>query len=97
MLAHPPPCTCPRTLPQDEKVTKDRAFNGFGTNYENSPEPIYGAQFLPRKLKIATTVPGDNSVDLFTNDVGVIVIMNEDCKTVKVRHTRKHMGARAHT
>lgn len=27
-------------------------------------------QFLPRKFKVATTVPGDNSVDIFTNDIG---------------------------
>ncbi|KAG2431977.1 hypothetical protein HYH02_013193 [Chlamydomonas schloesseri] len=68
---------------EDPKVTADRAFNGFGTNFENSPEPIYGAQFLPRKFKIATTVPGDNSVDLFTQDVGVVVIMDETGKEVK--------------
>ena len=41
-------------------------------------EPIYGATFLPRKFKIATTVPGDNSVDLYTNDVGVIPIVADD-------------------
>eukprot|EP00199_Chlamydomonas_sp_CCMP681_P001144 CAMPEP_0119104240 /NCGR_PEP_ID=MMETSP1180-20130426/2497_1 /TAXON_ID=3052 ORGANISM="Chlamydomonas cf sp, Strain CCMP681" /NCGR_SAMPLE_ID=MMETSP1180 /ASSEMBLY_ACC=CAM_ASM_000741 /LENGTH=693 /DNA_ID=CAMNT_0007088937 /DNA_START=41 /DNA_END=2122 /DNA_ORIENTATION=- len=62
---------------EDPKVATDRAFNGFGTNFENSPEPIYGAQFLPRKFKVAVTVPGDNSVDLFTNDLGIIVITNE--------------------
>ncbi|GIL79238.1 hypothetical protein Vretifemale_8625 [Volvox reticuliferus] len=62
---------------EDPKVTADRAFNGYGTNFENSPEPIYGAQFLPRKFKIAVTVPGDNSVDLFTNDLGVIVISDD--------------------
>eukprot|EP00873_Tetraselmis_striata_P028760 jgi/Tetstr1/449024/TSEL_036249.t1 len=56
------------------RVTADRNFNGFGTNFENSAEPIYGTQFLPRKFKVAVTVPGDNSVDLFTNDVGVIVV-----------------------
>jgi sulfite reductase (ferredoxin) len=38
-------------------------------------EPIYGATFLPRKFKIAVTAPGDNSVDLYTNDVGVIPIV----------------------
>lgn len=43
---------------QDPKVTADRAFNGYGTNYTNSPEPIYGTQFLPRKFKVAVTVPG---------------------------------------
>jgi len=61
---------------ENPKVTADRAFNGFGTNFENSPEPIYGTQFLPRKFKIGVTVPGDNSVDLFTNDLGVICIFN---------------------
>jgi hypothetical protein len=29
---------------QSPKVTADRAFNGYGTNYENSAEPIYGTQ-----------------------------------------------------
>lgn len=69
------PCCC--CLPQNPKVTADRAFNGFGTNFPNSPEPIYGTQFLPRKFKVAVTVPGDNSVDIFTNDIGVVVITNE--------------------
>ena len=48
--------------------------NPHGTNFEGSPEPIYGNVFLPRKFKIAITVPGDNSVDLFTNDLGLVVI-----------------------
>ncbi len=41
-------------------------------------EPIYGATFLPRKFKIAVTPPGDNSVDIYTNDVGVIPIVAAD-------------------
>eukprot|EP00798_Chlamydomonas_sp_ICE-L_P017951 gene17951-24355_t len=68
---------------EEPKVTEDRAFNKFGTNFENSPEPIYGTQFLPRKFKIAVTVPGDNSVDLFTNDIGIVVIMDDANKEVK--------------
>lgn len=67
---------------QSPKVTKDRAFNGFGTNFEGSPEPLYGSVFLPRKFKVAITVPGDNSVDLFTNDVG-IVVMTDDAGEVQ--------------
>lgn len=63
---------------QNPKVTRDRAFDDFGTNFAGSPEPIYGTQFLPRKFKIAVTVPGDNSVDILTNDVGVVVIMGDD-------------------
>ena len=35
-------------------------------------EPLYGKTYLPRKFKIAVTAPGDNSVDLYTNDVGVV-------------------------
>jgi len=69
---------------EDPAVTRDRAFDGFGTNYAGSPEPIYGAQFLPRKFKVAVTIPGDNSVDLFTNDLGIVVIMDEaDATKVK--------------
>ena len=63
---------------EDPKVTADRAFNGFGTNFEGSPEPLYGAQFLPRKFKVAITVPGDNSIDVLTNDVAVVVMTDDD-------------------
>jgi hypothetical protein len=57
---------CPHHLPpvprfaslslfQNPKVTADRQFNGFGTNFEGNPEPIYGPLFLPRKFKVAVT------------------------------------------
>jgi len=65
---------------EDSKVTADRAFNGFGTNFENSPEPIYGNLFLPRKFKVAVTIPGDNSVDLFTNDMSLVVMTDAQGK-----------------
>jgi sulfite reductase (ferredoxin) len=52
--------------------------NSHGTNFEGSPEPIYGIQFLPRKFKIAVTVPTDNSVDVLTNDVGLVTICDND-------------------
>lgn len=32
-------------------------------------EPIYGERYLPRKFKIAVTAAGNNSVDLYTNDM----------------------------
>jgi sulfite reductase (ferredoxin) len=41
-------------------------------------EPIYGATYLPRKFKIAVTPAGDNSVDLYTNDAGVVPIVAAD-------------------
>ncbi|VAH20867.1 unnamed protein product [Triticum turgidum subsp. durum] len=56
------------------EVTKARNDNSHGTNFPDSPEPIYGTQYLPRKFKIAVTVAGDNSVDILTNDIGVVVV-----------------------
>ena len=37
-------------------------------------EPLYGKTYLPRKFKIGLTLPQDNCVDVFSDDVGVIVI-----------------------
>lgn len=44
---------------------------------QSGPDPIYGDADLPRKFKIAVTVPGDNSVDLYTNDIGLVVITDD--------------------
>ena len=41
-------------------------------------EPLYGPTYLPRKFKIAVAVPPDNAVDVFTNDVGFIAIVEEN-------------------
>ena len=40
-------------------------------------EPLYGSSYLPRKFKCAVTVPGDNSVDLLTNDIGIVAFTNK--------------------
>jgi sulfite reductase (ferredoxin) len=37
-------------------------------------EPIYGKTYLPRKFKFAIGLPGDNSVDIYANDVGLLAI-----------------------
>ncbi|CAK8576945.1 unnamed protein product [Lathyrus sativus] len=59
------------------EVVQARNDNSHGTNFTDSPEPIYGTQFLPRKFKIAVTVPTDNSVDILTNDIGVVVVTGD--------------------
>ena len=38
----------------------------------DASEPLYGSTYLPRKFKVAVTVPGDNSVDLLTQDIGLV-------------------------
>jgi sulfite reductase (ferredoxin) len=37
-------------------------------------EPIYGQTYLPRKFKIGIAWPGDNSVDVYSQDVGIIPV-----------------------
>ncbi len=37
-----------------------------------SVEPIYGDTYLPRKFKIGFAWPGDNCVDVYTHDVGIV-------------------------
>lgn len=46
--------------------------------FQDSEEPIYGTYYMPRKFKAAVTVPGDNSVDLFSQDLSLVVISNTD-------------------
>lgn len=40
-------------------------------------EPLYGKSYLPRKFKIAIAYPGDNCVDVYTNDVGLVALFDE--------------------
>ncbi|MEX2171907.1 MAG: NADPH-dependent assimilatory sulfite reductase hemoprotein subunit [Pirellulales bacterium] len=37
-------------------------------------EPIYGKTYLPRKFKFAVGLPGDNSVDVYANDIGLLAV-----------------------
>jgi len=41
-------------------------------------EPIYGQLYLPRKFKMAITVPEDNSVDVYTQDLGLLAVVEND-------------------
>lgn len=40
-------------------------------------EPIYGSVYLPRKFKIGVAVPPSNDVDIFSQDLGFISILEE--------------------
>ncbi|MEB3283013.1 MAG: sulfite reductase, ferredoxin dependent [Lyngbya sp.] len=61
---------------ENPEVKAARQRNGNGTIFSQSEEPIYGEHYMPRKFKCAVTVPGDNSVDLYTQDVSLVVITN---------------------
>ncbi|GCE65333.1 NADPH-dependent assimilatory sulfite reductase hemoprotein subunit [cyanobiont of Ornithocercus magnificus] len=53
-----------------ERQRKGGVFSG------STHEPLYGDTYLPRKFKVAVTVPGDNSVDLLTQDIGLVAFTN---------------------
>ena len=44
---------------------------------EETIEPIYGKTYLPRKFKIAVALPPRNDVDVFSNDLGFVGIIEE--------------------
>ena len=45
------------------------------TTQEN--DPLYKDVYLPRKFKAGVAVAGDNSIDIFTQDVGVVPVLSE--------------------
>ncbi|MFT7648301.1 MAG: sulfite reductase (ferredoxin) [Candidatus Poriferisodalaceae bacterium] len=51
--------------------------SGPGSSRLDNVETIYGDQYLPRKFKIGVAVPGDNSIDVYSQDLGLVPIENE--------------------
>jgi sulfite reductase (NADPH) hemoprotein beta-component len=45
---------------------------------KNFVDPLYGKTYLPRKFKTAFVVPPVNDMDVFTNDLGFIAIVEND-------------------
>ncbi|UJL47712.1 assimilatory sulfite reductase (NADPH) hemoprotein subunit [Virgibacillus sp. NKC19-16] len=53
----------------DEKVEDSRSPEEI--------EPMYGQYYLPRKFKIGIAVPPSNDVDIFSQDLGLIAVLEE--------------------
>jgi sulfite reductase (ferredoxin) len=62
---------------ENPEVKAARQRNGNGTIIHDNEEPIYGTYYMPRKFKICVTVPGDNSIDLYSQDLTLVVITNK--------------------
>lgn len=41
-------------------------------------EPIYGQAYLPRKFKIGIALPTDNCTDVYTQDVGLLAVVEDE-------------------
>jgi sulfite reductase (ferredoxin) len=57
-------------------VDGEQVYNGL--EHVEVVEPIYGKAYMPRKFKIGIVAPGDNSIDVYSNDVGLIAIAEGD-------------------
>lgn len=45
---------------------------------DEEPEPIYGKTYLPRKFKIGIAVPPSNDIDVYSQDIGLIAILENE-------------------
>jgi len=54
----------------------EKVYSGKEPRTPDDAEPLYKQHFLPRKFKIGLTVPGDNSIDLYTQDIGLIALFD---------------------
>jgi sulfite reductase (ferredoxin) len=45
-------------------------------------DSLYGKVYLPRKFKVAIAYAGDNCVDIFTNDAGLIALFDDNQKLI---------------
>ena len=43
-----------------------------------TPDPLYGERYLPRKFKIGLAVPEDNTIDVLTNDLAIVALWDGD-------------------
>jgi sulfite reductase (ferredoxin) len=69
----------PRTTAYHEIWLTDE--NGQSTNvaeFKPVNEPIYGTVYLPRKFKTAIALPEDNCVDIYTQDLGFLAVVEND-------------------
>ncbi|MCP6681768.1 assimilatory sulfite reductase (NADPH) hemoprotein subunit [Bacillus nakamurai] len=69
----------------DDLLPRTRAYHEIwldeervaGTPETEETEPMYGPLYLPRKFKIGIAVPPSNDVDVFSQDLGFIAIVEE--------------------
>jgi hypothetical protein len=79
----PTACACRRgPRPQDQglplHLDRWRAAEPRGSENKDFVDPLYGKTYLPRKFKTAFVMPPVNDMDVFTNDLGFIAIVEND-------------------
>ncbi|WP_018393301.1 assimilatory sulfite reductase (NADPH) hemoprotein subunit [Bacillus sp. 37MA] len=70
----------------DQLLPRTRAYHEIwldeekvsGTPDVEEVEPMYGPLYLPRKFKIGIAIPPSNDIDVFSQDIGFIAIVEND-------------------
>ncbi len=69
----------PKTTAYFEIWLKDEDGNETDvTEFKPVEEPIYGTHYLPRKFKMAIALAEDNCVDVYTQDIGLLAIVENN-------------------
>lgn len=65
----------PKTRAYHEIWLNGRPSSCDATTDRAEEEPLYGKTYLPRKFKVGLTLPGDNCVDIYAQDLGLLAIV----------------------
>ncbi|OYW17823.1 MAG: sulfite reductase subunit beta [Planctomycetales bacterium 12-60-4] len=69
----------PRTTAyHDIFLTDDSGLSQNVAEWQPVEEPIYGTVYLPRKFKMGVALPEDNCIDIYTQDLGFLAIVEDD-------------------
>jgi sulfite reductase (ferredoxin) len=58
--------------------------DGEKVTAEEPPDALYGERYLPRKFKIGLAIPGDNTIDVLTNDLAIVALFEGDPQNAKL-------------
>ena len=57
-------------------------LDGEKVTPENEPpDPLYGERYLPRKFKVGLAIPEDNTIDVLTNDLAIVALLEGEALT----------------
>ncbi|MFK7776677.1 MAG: NADPH-dependent assimilatory sulfite reductase hemoprotein subunit [Gimesia sp.] len=59
-------------------ITDEEGNKTNEAEFQPVEEPIYGKVYLPRKFKIGIALPEDNCVDIYTQDLGLLAIVENE-------------------
>ena len=53
-------------------------LNEKRVQFDENEEPLFGKTYLPRKFKLAVALPPENDVDIYTQDLGFVAIVENN-------------------